>query len=652
MDSAISATGPAIEDNQIQMATWFTESGEKTDKAPELDQESVELSKESHDKLLEYMMARLSASRSKRLRRISRFARIDQSVVTWMMMSPEDTKRDIKEDNTGRSQALPMNIPLIQSHIDDTVAFFTEIFAPIGGNFYSMPGKSDKTSAVQALTDEMNQDTLINNYYAHVTQAMRQLCKYNIGGFDVYWSDGDKEGVGQERISGNVCESIDMYNYDFDPSVDDVEKICKDAEWTARFRVRNKLWLLRQAANGQLINVDQVLNHKDSRRGANADTYGLGEAKFYRNPPAQTKMSVDGNDTATSDEQGGIDWKTFNLGLEEDSYVDIPGHEIIKMYCWINPNQFDLSEEKIDSLQLWCFLICDARVIIKAQPVPNAKEIPNYLGRVNKDNMREAMRAIAEYIKPFQRFISFLVNTHVEATRGAIWGLKVYDPTAIDVSSIKNGETSGLLPLNAGASGRDVRTVMQDLRNQLDTNGNVEQVGTFLELVKQFFPNQSLPMQIAGMDRAVTSQVSAVLQGAMRKMHMLARLIDSDIMLPSRQQQYRNVAEFSPGKQNFQGINEDDVAQLLASGLGQINREAAAEQIRSLIFTLLQNPDTMQIIDIAKLFNFWSTLMNVGTNLGDFVKAQPTGPVDGNVVNPGAGGPAAPGAAAPAPQAA
>jgi hypothetical protein len=637
MDSTISATGPAIEDNQIQMPTWFTESGDETSRAPDLDQESVELSDESHDKLLNYLLARLSASASKRLRRISRYARIDQSVVTWMMMSPEDTKRDIKEDNTGRSQALPMTIPLIQSHVDDTVAFFAEIFAPIGGNFYSMPGKPDKTGAIQALTDEMNQDTLINNYYAHVTQAMRQLCKYNIGGFDVYWSDGDKDGVGQERLSGNVCEAIDMYNYDYDPSVDDVEKIRTDAEWSARFRVRNKLWLLRQASNGQLINIDKVLNHKDSGRGTSTDTYGLGQARYYRNPPAQTKMSVDGNDTPTADEQGGINWAAFNLGLAEDSFVDIPGHEITKMYCWINPNQFGLAEDNIDSLQLWCFLICDAKWIIKAQPIPNAKEIPNYVGRVNKDNMREAMRAIAEYIRPFQRFISFLVNTHVEATRGAIWGVKVYDPTAIDVSSIQNGETSGLLPLNAGASGRDVRTVMQDLRNQLDTQGNVEQVGTFLELVKQFFPNQSLPMQIAGMDRAVTSQVSAVLQGAMRKMHMLARLIDSDIMLPSRQQQYRNIAEFSPGKQNFQGITEDDVAQLLASGLGQINREAAAEQIRSLIFTLLQNPDTMQIIDIAKLFNFWSILMNVGTNLGDFVKAQPTGPVDGQTVDPNAG---------------
>jgi hypothetical protein len=43
-------------------------------------------------------------------------------------------------------------------------------------------------------------------------------------------------------------------------------------------------------------------------------------------------------------------------------------------------------------------------------------------------------------------------------------------------------------------------------------------------LVNQFFPTQSLPSQIASIDRAVDSQVAAVQQGANRRQQKAARL--------------------------------------------------------------------------------------------------------------------------------
>jgi hypothetical protein len=161
-----------------------------------------------------------------------------------------------------------------------------------------------------------------------------------------------------------------------------------------------------------------------------------------------------------------------------------------------------------------------------------------------------------------------------------------------------------------------------DLQNKLDTRDNIADAASFMEFMKQFFPNQSLPAQIAGMDRAVSSQVSAVLQGAMRKMHMLGRLVDSDVMLPSRQAQYRNIARFDPDKAAFASITEEDVAALLSSGIGQINRQAAAEQVREVIFALIQNPDSSARFDLPGLFAYWSVLLDTGTNLGAFVLPQ------------------------------
>lgn len=596
--------------------------------------EVTELDDEQHDALVNYLTHRLDKAHPRRVRRLSRYAKMDQRITTWMKLSPEDSARLQIEDDTGRSQALPMNMPILQAHIDDTVAFFCEVFAPLGGNFYAIPSDKDKSPSMEKLAKMMNRDTKINSYYTQLAFAMRQLCKYNISGMEVYWNPGDSRGVAAQTINGNVVESIDMYNVLWDESIEDVDMIAKKAEWVARPMVRGRLWFVQQALAGKIINADKILDvEPDKERfgskytlAKSSDESPYNVARWYRNPPAQTKMDTEGSDTKTAVGEtmtGGVDWAGFGLGLADDTLVGINGHEVVRMYCWINPKQFNLlgeGDEQKDSLELWRFLLVDGKTICLAEKIKDAIEIPMYFGRVNRDNMRDAMRSISELQIPFQRFVSFLFNTHVEAIRGAIWGTKVYDPTVIDASGIKKGDVAGVLA--SKKPGADVRAAITELRNSNDSRTNIADAGSTMEFMKQLFPNQSLPAQIAGMDRAVNSQVSAVLQGTMRKMHMLIRVVDGDMMLPTRQAQYRNLAEYDEEAKQLADITEEDVADLLTSGLGQLNREAAASQLRDLIFAIIQNQEAMGTFDIAALFRAWSLLTNTGIDLGEFVKQQ------------------------------
>lgn len=625
---------------------------------------AVELSEEQHKKLLHYLTSRLDKSQTRRMRRLTRYAKMDQRVTTWMKLSPEDSVRLQVEDDTGRSQAIPMNLPILQSHIDDTVSFFCEVFAPLGGNFYAVPSDKEKSPQLEELASMMNRDTKINSYYSQLAFGMRQLCKFNINGFEVYWNPGNTKGVGGQTINGNVVEAIDVYNAMWDESVEDVCDIAKKAEWAARPMVRNRLWFMKQAMAGTIINADKVLGgDPDKERYGNTslktlpdETNAYNVAKWYRNPPGQTNMDADGSDskTAQGDVTGSdINWDAFGLGLKEDTLVGIEGHEVVRMYCWINPNQFELVKEagadgRLDSIELWRFLIVDGTIICLAEPVKDATEIPMYFGRVNKDNMRDTMRSISELQVSFQRFISFLFNTHVEGTRGAIWGTKVYDPTAIDASGLKKGDVAGLLA--SKVPGRDVRTAIAELRSDnSSTRTNLQDAATTMDFMKTIFPNQSLPSQIASMDRAVSSQVSAVMQGTMRKMHMLVRIIDADQMLATRQEQYRNLAANDEEAKKLNGINEEDVADLLSSGLGQLNREAAAAQLHDLIFAIIQNQEAMATFDLAALFRAWSLLTNTGIDLGEYVKQQAPAPTDPNATQPGAA-PADPSQQPPIPQ--
>lgn len=576
------------------------------------------LTEEQQEKLMPYLLARLQSDETRRRTRIRRYAKIDESISTWQKLSAEDSHREAVEDATGRQQAIPMTIPLAHAHVDDTVAFFSEVFAPVGGNFFAMPGKKSQNKQISSLQTAMQEDMKQSHYYYNVTRTMRSLCKYNVGGFTVRW---DKETVADE-FERNVLTTLDMYNTFWDPTVKDVTKLHSRGEWAAIAEIKNRIWVIREAEKNGLMNIDKITNDSPSDElSTGPKSYASGTARFYRNPPSETKVGSQGEDGHTKLGESEIDWDSFGLGINSDS-ISIEGIEVVTIWCFINPDQFGIeSEQDAKSiLELWEFKIASGKIIISAIRYPNATELPVYIGRVNADDMEDAARTMVEHMKPFQRFTSFLLNTHVDGVRSALWGIKAYDPTMFDISGLKNGEVSGILPSKIG--GRDVRTGLVSLNMNPDTSNNVTMAGNVMELMKQIFPNQAMPSQIAGMDRAVSSQVSAVMQGAMRKMHMLARLLDSSLMLNTRNAMFFNFATYGRTRVQLDGIQPAEVANLLGSGLGQINREAAAESIRTLIFGLIQNPEGNQAYDVPGLFSLWSMLMNIGTDLGEFVRNQ------------------------------
>lgn len=575
------------------------------------------LDEDTHKRLVDYLMCRIKAQTTNRQVRINRMARIDQTLSTWQELTPEDSIRDLREEQTGRMQGIPMNLPVAKAHIDDAVSFYSELFAPIGGNYYADPGKRQKTPAVKALANKMNQDSKSNSYYSSVTSALYAIHKYNFGGFTVNWVPES-----DENSAGNVVSAIDMYNFFYDESITDVHRLAQDGEWAAIAEIKNRLWFYRQHNKEPFMNLDKVFSNESKHNYPR----GYGKASFYRYPPKQTNIRDDGNDTRTTqDSKKGqnIDWTSWGLG-DEETFVETNGYEVIRMYCWILESQFGLTDPEnpeADDLKLYLFTIACGDTIIRMEKIEGAIEIPVYVARLDQDDLREAARSIAEHLRPFQRMASFLLNTHVDGIRSNIWGINIYDPTAVDATTLNNGSTSANLPLKE--PGRDVRTVFAKANNDPGTRQNMADAATLLDMMKLFYPNQALPAQIASMDRAVSNQVSAVMQGATRKTHMFARVLDAVLFLPVRMAQYRNIAQFDPDKGQLSGINNEEVAELLNSGLGQLTREAAAEQIRSLIFALIQNPDAAQGIDMKGLWALYSMLLNIGTDLGEFL-LQPT----------------------------
>lgn len=583
------------------------------------------MSDNDHDSLLQYLTARLKSGNHGRGVKLSRYASIDKLISTWQKLNPADSKRDAEEDNTGRTQALPMNLPLLATHLEDMVSFFAELYAPTGRNFYTIP-TAVQAEGAKMLANKMNQDTKARKYYKEICSTFRTLLKYNVGGFSVTWEEG--LGVGQAAQAGNRVESIDMYNYLWDPSIRDVARICTDAEWAARISLKNRTWLTRKALKGSLARINELLTTHDEKIQMSNSRGKM--ATYFKFPPSHVGLTVDGKDSRTSAGSGSVDWASYGAGLESDTAMEIPGFEVVEMFCWVNPTQLKLKpsietdsvDDNDESLELWRFVIIDNCQVCRADPVAGITgedpEIPHYLCYHTQDDMKEAQRSVMEMMRGFQRFGSFLMNIYVAGARKNTWGMKGYDPQMIDMSAIDKGDVAGWIP--SKQPGRDIRTGLMSL----DTSSNIEDsfkmLSQMLELVRVFYPSQGQPAQIAGIDRAVKSQVSAVLQGSTRRLHMSSKLMDADMMSPMRIQQYRNLVLNEA--EGLQDLKEEDVGQILGSGLSSIDSERIVGEIKEIIMALMQNPQVAQTYDLAKIFSYMGRLLNSPFDLGDFVLQQ------------------------------
>lgn len=579
----------------------------------------------AHDDLLSYLKARLSSD-SNRLQRVMRYSRVDRLISTWQRLSQEDTKRKQKQETTGKAQALPMNMPLTHTHIDDMAAFFTEVYYPSTGAYGTADAIPDAQKSMVEVVTKMNDDAADTQYYVALSRTIRSLLKYNIGGFELCWEEveHDDSSDSAEPPQRNHAKPLDMYNTLWDPSIKDAKDVRRKAEWAATVEVVNRMELIRQTQAGSYAGTMAVLRAGDSNA-----VNGASKGSYYKYPPAETNIDSQDDETA---QQSTVDWTAYGASLGADS-IDIKGgYELVTMYCWLNPAQFGLSWTQMsyeqDGYYLWRFKILAGERIIYAEPVvddsdelkkQNSVVIPYYLGYLNYDDMLSASRSIAELLGPFQSFTSFLMNAHIQGARSNIWGIKAYDSTMFDLSALEaNDGVAGYVA--SKMPGRDVRTGLQELKGTFDGSKTMDQVGAMMQLTAQFFPAQSMPAQIAQMDRAVQSQVSAVLQGVSRRLQLLVKTADTMIFNPLRFDQYRNLVKNE--QVSAKGVSDGQARKMLGSGLAQLNQEILENAIRQMMMSIMQNQALTQQYDIAPMFDFWASLLKIPVDSSKF-KLQP-----------------------------
>lgn len=584
----------------------------------------------NHEKLREYIRQRLTLGMPQRDSNIARFSQIDKNIAGWLQLDEEDRKRHIEKIQTGKPSPTTLNIPLTFVHLDDMVTYYAHTFCPSRGMFYHT-GKPDEVESASGIVTLMNNHSVYAGWYREVLLTLNALMRYNLGGFGCTWSrdegpkleknqQGDDVLTSEVKWQGNRLESIDMYNLIRDPYVHPT-KLHTDGEFAAICKTKSHYWLRNACNQGKYFNCEKAL-HQDN---------GVSAFKYYRNPPDEARMNMDAS-------KGGTDYGSwFN---EAPEYIQSSGFELVEIYIRLNPTEFGLidgtaAQQKMrDRYEVWRFTLLNDEWIIDATYMNNIHGyIPLFLGLVNDDLMGTSQKSVGEILSPLQEFASFLLNTHMKATRKNIWGVTVYDPSVVDLGQIPEGEVAAYIPIKSTGYGKDLRNAVWNSGNVLETKQTLGDLQAVMQIIDQFFPTQSLPSQIAGIDRAVDSQVAAVQQGSSRRLHKTARLIDDTLFRWVRFACYYNIIQYQPDNStvnDFYGrsvtvdlskLRETDLPFIIGQGLKAIDRQAASQSLERIIFALVQNPQAAAQVNLLDLIDYWVSMIDIDADLKQF-KAQ------------------------------
>jgi hypothetical protein len=594
----------------------------------------------THEKLLGFVQQRLRYGKEVRDTDLIRLVRTDKKVAGWMRLSREDQVRQREQDDEGNPVITKINLPLAWVHIDDIMTYFAQTFAPNRGMFYHTARQDETDDAVQIVT-KMNNDAIQSGAYREILQGLFALLKYNKGGYWVNWTkeegptlvqtdtDQQPQVEMQIRWQGNKMESVDNYNFLYDPSVP-LHRLHIDGEFAARVDIRSHYWLQSRAAAGFYYNVEKVLDDEDCQTST---------MKYYRNPPQEAQFNSQNNN--------GTDTNWVSILSESAGYIKASGYEVVTCYIRLNPVEFGLvtgsaqAKALRNRYEVWRISILNDEYIIGADYMNNIHGfLPCFVGSMNDDIMGAAQRSVAEILTPLQDFASFLVNTHVEGVRSNLYGTTAYDPTMIDLDSVPKGEVAARVKIRPAAYGKDIRTFLYQISAQQDTNQTMQDLEGVMGLINQFFPTQSLPSQIASIDRAVDSQVAAVQQGANRRQQKAARLLDDSIFRNVRFAMYYNIIQFAPDSEEitdaFTGktitleitkLRNSNLPFIIGQGLKAIDRMAAAGMLQQIIFALIQAPTVAQGLDLLGLIDYWTSMIDVDIDMKQF-RLQPTGQTD------------------------
>lgn len=590
------------------------------------------VNEENHTALLGYVRDRMDFGNTNREDYTSRYAQIDKQLSGYVRLDDADRKRQRENVRGFSPKPTAMNITLTRSQLQERLTYLMSVFAPETGMFEALAPKAEQKLA-QAFTHKLNDDATEAQYYLNMAKGFWAGLKYNIGGWDLYWEDrmgmkvtnttDGKAAIKNQIVWQGTCmEALDVYNFIWDRSVP-VWRLAEEGEFFATIKVKRAFQVLKAAQQGKLLGIERFM--KSTQVGKiNVDPPGSGLTYFRRKPAIRLEINDTGD---TTDGAKHTDW--VGMLSQGRSGEVMSGVELSYFTGWLVPSWFGLSKET--NYEIWRIILAQGVFIVYAEKMQNGHgRLPVSVIAPNEEDLEMQEKSDAELLLPLNTFGSFLLNTHVQATRKSLYGLTIYDPTVVPIREIPDGEVAGLIPIKPTGATKDIRAHFQQFFDAPRTEQTLTQLQETIAIMQHLIPT-NISQQVASLERATMYQAAATVQGTNRRSLLLAKICESQAINNLRFQLMFNIMEKLTVIEyiNEQGVKEEiDMAQLrsakleyvISEGLKGIDRLLVVEAMKEILMAIIQNREALQEIDVVDMLNYWSSLLGEKTDLTQFRK--------------------------------
>jgi hypothetical protein len=595
------------------------------------------------DRLVNHIVERLKLSNNERMIRIQRMQEIDIQLSGVVKFTKEEKKRDRNNKKGRKPKAVPHNLPLAYSQLDDCTTYCMSLFAPEMDMFIAT-STAKKQYVAEGLTKEIGKHGQVLQYYRNVSRFVFNALKYNLGAISCCWEsqkgivyqakDSDlggqitpTEGVVWE---GNALKACNMYNFFYDTSVHPCDLPLR-GEFFAEVEVVTPFRARRMAEQNVIFGIDRFIN------SANLPVNTGDGPTFYIQPPNIRETTEAGNATNFR-EIWAVDSSRANSSIR--------GLEFAWFTGWLNASDFSLSDDP--GLELWMFCLVNGQWIGHASRITSShQQLPVACSAPIEDDNGNDQRTYAEMLLPLQHFASFLMNTHVDATRKAIYGITVYDKNAFPGLDMDTEDLIGMrIPMKSPASSIDIDKMFRHYTESPDTDRNVEMVGKIAELMQKILPT-NMANQVADLQRATEYQAAATVQASSRRNLKIARIINDQAMTPIKFQMMYNLYEnlkviiYTDSDGVEQKITPRDILEAeiefdVGTGLKGMDRLMQVSIFKDLMAYLFQVKDIGQEVDLLSLLSYVTQIAGFKTDLSTFKKVpvQPQVPAGAETGNP------------------
>lgn len=587
------------------------------------------------DRLVLHIVNRLRLSDQERQNRVQRMQEIDIQLSGVVVLDKEDRKRDRNNKKGHKPKPVAHNLPLAYSQIDDCVTYCMSLYAP-EMNMFIATSQAKKQSVAEGLTREIGKHGQTLQYYRQVAKFVYNSLKYNLGALSCRWESQNgnvftadqangatpgqlskKQGIVWE---GNVLKSVDMYNFLYDTSVLPADLPLR-GEYFAEVEMVTPFRAKRMADQNIIFGVDRFANTVAPLSNSNNTT-------FYIRPPSVRETRTENVSSRTTN------WQQLwaDSAPARDSAAGI---EFAWFTAWVKPYEFDLSTSK--NLELWQICMAQGQYIASAFQIEASHEqLPCACATPIEDDLRNDQRTYAEMLLPLQHFASFLLNTHVEATRKAIYGITVFDKNSFPGLDLDEVDLIGArVAMKSTGANIDIDKAFRHYNDAPQTDQNVEMVGKIVELMQKILPT-NMANQVADLQRATEYQAAATVQASSRRNLKIARIINDQALTPIKFQMMYNIYENltvieytgldgQPAQITPAQLLEAQIEFDVGTGLKGLDRLMQVSIFKELMGYLFQVKDIGQQVDLLALLSYVTQIAGFETDLSQF-KLQPQQP--------------------------